>query len=534
MSPSLQRGCSRAFLFLAVAFPSLAWLLPGCFLARPLDTALWTFLCAAAVAMLPGRRGAIIVAWWLLLSLPFTLSWLGMVVLTGQGPSSMAFVSAFTAGPAEIKSSIRLALLSPAFCVLSVLSIAACLWAIRLAHGYPKDRDPAVLKLGFLIFMFSAGCVQVDSYPSVVRLAGPEARTSVPGLALASLLKQGAAMAMNPATFGHLNPDTIERDAAMTPKTYLQSDGLAVLVIGESLRADALLGESRGPWSKAMQQRLAAGLGVRVPDACSYANGTVASVPRLMTAAEVWDEKGAMSRPTILAEAKAAGARTAYISNHESMVVREKGHDFYMNVASQEFPQYDEVVIEAFGGFLKRFGKGPKAAVLHLYGQHFVYADRYPHSLFPAVPKGVSSDAEEELHYQRAAEYGVKVLLDLAAVLDASGEPAYAVFTSDHGEDLPSDVTGRRRHAGPISGRNNTTVPVLILWNKAFVRSGRLEGVRALLDAKKLIAHRDVVLAWQVLGGKKILFEVTQEPVTLGSRAGVEKTGGISCASLVP
>ncbi|MBE7426723.1 MAG: hypothetical protein HS106_11935 [Ideonella sp.] len=97
-----------------------------------------------------------------------------------------------------------------------------------------------------------------------------------------------------------------------------------------------------------------------------------------------------------------------------------------------------------------------RAALLHLLGQHFHYADRYPPDLFGPEPGGLTADERETLRYQRAAEFGAKTLLEIAAVLDAETKPAFAVFTSDHGENLWSDGNRKRYHAGPPDGAIRT------------------------------------------------------------------------------
>ena len=121
-----------------------------------------------------------------------------------------------------------------------------------------------------------------------------------------------------------------------------------------------------GSGSAQLAVRLERGLGVRLPDACAGSNGTFASVPRLLTLVDVVDEVGAARKPTLLAIAKAAGASTAYINNHEIWVVPEEGHDFSQKISSMDVNTYDEVAIEAMADFLKRTDAASKAVLIHL------------------------------------------------------------------------------------------------------------------------------------------------------------------------
>lgn len=95
------------------------------------------------------------------------------------------------------------------------------------------------------------------------------------------------------------------------------------------------------------------------------------------------------------------------------------------------------------------------------------------------------------------------------------------IFTSEHGENLPSDGTGKRYHAGPVDGRHDSTVPVLVLWTQAFATIGRLQRLAALWRAKPPLAHRDAARAWLSLLGAPGLLDPTPQPQTWGAlRAG--------------
>ena len=121
-----------------------------------------------------------------------------------------------------------------------------------------------------------------------------------------------------------------------------------------------------------------------------------------------------------------------------------------------------------------------------------------------------------------------------ATILDNQAEPAFLVFTSDHGENMPSDGTGKRYHAGPSSGRNDTIVPTLVLWNKAFLASGRARVLNDVVNAGGLIAHRDVARAWLALEGMPGRLLPTLNPMTWAARTPGESVGAVACASLGP
>ena len=363
---------------------------------------------------------------------------------------------------------------------------------------------------------------------------GPEARTAVPWLSHAGMVKEVVSGLLEERAFGTSGLNENIRSGALASKQFEPMKGIGVLIIGESLRADSFLRNSRGEWSRALNARLNDGLGLRLPDACAGSNSTFFSVPRLLTAVDVADVDGAKRNPTLLAIAKAGGAITAYINNHEIWVVPETGHHFLAKTASMQINAFDGVAVEALSDFIQRTGAGPKAAVLHLYGQHFHYQDRYPALMFPPEPDGLDADALLELRYGRSAEYTVRVLLRAAEILDAQIEPSFLVFTSDHGENLPSDKTGKRFHAGPSSGKFDTTVPVVVLWNRAFAATGKPRRLEGLAKVQGLIAHRDVANAWLALEGKPGDVIPTSQPMTWGAVVPGQALGAISCATLPP
>lgn len=522
----------RIALFLAVSAPSTIWLLSDGRLARPMATASWTLVCAGLVATTPSRA-ARLVAWLQLVALPWTLTWLASVAITGAPPSNAMMASATEGAFKEVMTGALMALAKPSFIACALLTLGCCVWAIRATRcrlNAPTGNTEGLL---FLCLLAPASTVLFDGSRilTLAQLIGPEARTAVPWFSHLGRAKDRISVMLVDNAQGSVDLRKI-RAAGTASKQFDAMDGLGVFIVSESLRADAFIQKSRGPWSAALMERLGAGLGMRLPNACAGANNTFGSVPRLLTAVDVVDIAGAAQKPTILAIAKAGGAKTAYINNHEIWVLPESGHDLLQKTASMQINALDEVTVEALADFAKRAGTGPKAAVLHLYGAHFPYEDRYPASLFSSELAGLATDALEELRYQRAAEYGARVLLQAATVLDAQTEPAFLVFTSDHGENLPSDKTGKRFHSGPSNGQFDTTVPVLVLWNRAFSYTGRTALLEHLANAKGLIAHRDVAKAWLALEGMPGELTPTAAPMTWGALEVGETIRAVPCNAL--
>lgn len=527
-------GRARLLLLLASLAPMLVWLVSSGRLARPLEAAGWALLCAVLAASAPGKmlRWAAVAQ---LLLLPMTLAWIGAVAVTGMGPSTTSIGSATNGAYKEVLTALSVVLSNRQFQLVAVLSLLLGVAAARTAWRAPS-RSGNGLSLVFLAALLPASSAVLDAggYGAWAKLAGPEARMGVVWLSHLEMAKEGMRAALNQSVMSAEARPQFARSTVGVPREFDVQPGVAVFIVGESLRADALLDSARGRWSALLAARLERGLGVRLPDACAGGNGTFVSVPRLLTAVDVADEAGASRKPTLLAIAKAAGARTAYISNHETWVVPEEGHDFSQKISSMDVNAYDEVAIDAMADFLNRTDVRSKAALIHLYGQHFIYEQRYPAAMFPPEPAGLAGEALNELRYQRAAEYGASVLLRAAAVLDAQPEPAFLVFTSDHGENLPSDGSGRRMHAGPTSSRADSVVPAIVLWNAAFQRSGRAKLLDVFLQENGLIAHRDVSRAWLAMLGQPGGILPTSDPKTWGALEPGDPASAVSCALLKP
>ncbi len=522
-------------MFASMLAPMSIWLLADARPARPLELLAWTLCCGISAATLPGRALRI-GAWLQLLAMPLTAAWIGAVALTGAGPSIASTASISAGAFREVMMAMRLVLHVWSFWLVLATSLIIALWALYLARR-DTSRTANTTALVFLLSLLPLSLAVLDGggFKSVTRLMGPEARVSVVWLSHVQLAKELASVELTSLALGSSPAQGPIRQARDAPHEFAALNGVAVLMVGESLRADAFMKIDRGPWSQALADRLQRGLGARLQDACAGGNATFVAVPRLLTAVAVDDLDGLMHRPTVLARAKAAGAVTAYINNHEVWVFPEFGHDFLLKTSSMDFNAYDEVAVEALGDFLKRTSAPSKAAVLHLYGQHFNYEDRYPAAAFSPEPNNLTADALLELRYAHAAEYGLKTLLLTAELLDQQSDPAFLIFTSDHGENLPSDGNGKRFHAGAWVGKADTTVPAIILWNEAFLHSGRLARIAPLLNAKSMIAHQDVVKAWLALVGAPGVVEPTQNPRTWGTTgAATDNSPTVACSALPP
>lgn len=211
---------------------------------------------------------------------------------------------------------------------------------------------------------------------------GPEAHLSVPMLFQLAEAKAVLSEVLDNRSGADSAPPRALRDAAAVRVDCRAEPGVAMFLVGESLRHDALLQPGRGPASDQLLARIAAGLGQRMPDACAGGNSTFVPLPKLLSGVASPDPSAAEGQPTLLAMAKAAGAHAAYVNNHEIWVVPEAGHDWQERLSTSYFSASDQHAIAAAEDFVLRTrvqggaAATPRAVLVHLCGQHFPSEDR--------------------------------------------------------------------------------------------------------------------------------------------------------------
>ena len=243
------------------------------------------------------------------------------------------------------------------------------------------------------------------------------------------------------------------------------------------------------------------------------------AVPMLLTGVAPDDYRQAATSPSVLAALRASGFITAWLSNQDTTVFNESGHDYYWTVGDTAALSggYDEALIPVARSFVAPLWrqvsavKAPRAAVIHTMGSHFEYANRYPPSLYPAEPEKLSLEALASLRYGRAVDYSAKVMLSFANILDEISEPAYLVFSGDHGENLPMDRNGLIAHLGARASIHDGTTTSLVLWNRAMRNSNRPQRAIAGLVAAPLISHADITRLFLALAG---FGEIPVQPVS--------------------
>lgn len=226
----------------------------------------------------------------------------------------------------------------------------------------------------------------------------------------------------------------------------------------------------------------------------TQSNTTHKSVPMLLTAATADDHDRLHHEKGILAAFREAGFYTVFLSNQkpnhsyidflgsqadEHLFIREADDDAEAAAADGKA---DDVVAQTSDERLlpflsKAMAEGHKKlfVVLHMYGSHFNYRDRYPQSramFMPDTPTEAKPDNRPQLvnAYDNTILQTDYILHSIIEKLRSTGAVAAMMYTSDHGENIFDDSRRLFLHASPRPSEYDTDVPLLVWTSESYAR----------------------------------------------------------------
>lgn len=256
-----------------------------------------------------------------------------------------------------------------------------------------------------------------------------------------------------------------------------------ILVIGETARSDhfQLFGYEKETTPMLMGRRGLTGF----RNTLSESNTTHKSVPMLLSHLDARTFGDSVYRVKGVAEAfREAGFRTAFFSNQQR---NGSFIDFFGEQAdtcvflrdnfsgpAAHGPK-DKDLLALVDSELHNVKARKRLVILHTYGSHFRYDDRYPASEEVFCVDGeleVSPHCRERLvaAYDNTIHYTASFLDMLINRLEADSTNCISglVYASDHGEDIYDDGTGRFLHASPLPTVYQVGVPMLVWVSDRF------------------------------------------------------------------
>ncbi len=227
-----------------------------------------------------------------------------------------------------------------------------------------------------------------------------------------------------------------------------------VLIIGEAARASSwqLYGYER-PTNPLLSQRddivLFDGL-------TTQSNTTHKSVPMILSSVHTSEHEELFRRKGLPAMFNEAGFTTYFISNQmpQGAMIDKLAADAH-HIEYMEAPFYDMQLVDAMRKAIASDPSQKLLFILHAYGSHFSYYQRYPRDYAVFLPDDDVAISRKNVSkirnaYDNSVRYTDSFVNAVISSLEAYPDVCSAMlYCSDHGEDLFDDSNGRFLHASP-------------------------------------------------------------------------------------
>ena len=287
--------------------------------------------------------------------------------------------------------------------------------------------------------------------------------------------------------------DARSEHSATAPEVY-------VMVVGETARAHNF---SLYNYPRNTNPLLSKTPGIKAfPNVTTQSNTTHKSVPMLLSAASAEDFERLFHEKGILAAFKEAGFHTVFISNQlpnhsfiDFLGEQADEHYFLKKEDASQGNHYDEDLLQKLDEILPLADASSSAhyhyryrklfVVLHSYGSHFNYQERYPRSFAYFKPDSRSEAKSENRRdllnaYDNTIRYTDYILHGIIERLQkwegvqtktdgVYDQPTSAMlYTSDHGENIFDDERCLFLHAAPKASDYELHVPFIIWTSDGF------------------------------------------------------------------
>jgi len=466
-----QRNIFWIFLFMLI--------LPNCIMFFTESTSLFTrviqvllplgfYATALTMARKPGKA-----FWWLFIFMFFAAFEIVLLRLYGETPIAVdMFLNVVTTNPGEATELLSNLLVVTLFVIgLYGFGIALSIVSLRIKETLSdkfrimqRRWSFPVLLLGLALLVVNcfadrAFRVQDDIFPVNVSY---NLGLSVQRVVKSSKYKETSKSFTYNAS--STRPDSL-------PEIY-------VLVVGETSRADNwhLYGYERNttPYLSALNDI------VVYRDALTMSNTTHKSVPMLMSGVATEHYDSLYYRKGVITAFREAGFQTAFFSN------QQRNHSFIDAFGSEAHEVkflkdkvllmgniFDDKLVSCVKKRLDSYNGGKLLIVVHMYGSHFNYKDRYPKQDVHFKPDNVIS--AEKIYrkalinaYDNSIVNTDRVIASIIKLVDSKGVNSAVLFTSDHGEDIFDDDRGRFLHASPLPTYYQLRVPLLVWTSRGF------------------------------------------------------------------
>lgn len=237
---------------------------------------------------------------------------------------------------------------------------------------------------------------------------------------------------------------------------HLPEREIYIYIIGEASRAMSwqLWGYDRETNPRLSQEE---GL-VLFRNMLTQSNTTHKSVPMILSSVATDQHEELFRRKGLPALFNEAGFETWFISNQsqQGAMIDHLAHDAHHLVYIHS-PRHDMQLLEEMRKAIEKSTSPRLFFILHCYGSHFCYHQRYPREFARFQPDdnvSISPQHVEQLRnaYDNSVYYTDYFLAETIDYLRSmKGVASALLYCADHGEDLLDDERGRFLHASPTT-----------------------------------------------------------------------------------
>lgn len=293
---------------------------------------------------------------------------------------------------------------------------------------------------------------------------------------IAKAIERSAATAAYPIASSGYKFNAIDTDTVSNPQGKV-----IVVVIGETSRANHWqLGGYKRPTNPRLSRRHDI---LFFPKTLSESNTTHKSVPLMLSHLSATNFNDSIFITGCIVDVfKEAGYTTAWLSNqahNHSLIDFYSQRADYCDYLCDEHPGDNPTWFDTeLAPRLRDFISGLPAernlfVVIHTYGSHFNYRERYPADEAFFQPDNSAIASKENIRdlinaYDNSILATDKALESIIETLEECGRPAAMAYAADHGEDIFDDERDRFLHASPNPTYYQIHVPMLIWMSGDF------------------------------------------------------------------
>ena len=221
-------------------------------------------------------------------------------------------------------------------------------------------------------------------------------------------------------------------------------------------------------------------------DAVSPHAYSVAALTKILTLGN-YETPERISKGSIIQLINSVGFETYWLSNQrpigpfESLITKislsSKKHKFLTTTVAGNSTVLDGELLNEFNEVINNEAK-KKVVFIHMMGTHHHYENRYPESFskFNDEPK-TNFKSEESFykinHYDNAILYNDFILSEVISKLDSLNSKSFALYFSDHAEEMYSDLD-MAGHNEDIYSQEMFDIPFFLWQSQKFEESNKL------------------------------------------------------------